>query len=223
MNSKNILIVIGILSLLVLVGCNNNFSHDNSNVSTMYEMNVSIKETTETKAKWNATKPTYCPDLDRLNYTTLQISREVFEKLDCNRQGHIVEGACHPCPPDGLNPPVCASYLMPWCPEFDEVLKPYRHYFDNLYIKENITTINDYTIKHNQTLLVNATDSESEVIILPYTINIDDFRSHIIDCEPEMKMVGDKYFGYNICYRCKDLNRSILEGDIEIGGWVCSK
>jgi hypothetical protein len=45
--------------------------------------------------------------------------------------------------------------------------------------------------------------------------------SPIIECEQESKIRGSKYWGYGICIRCKDLNRSVWEGVIPAGDWIC--
>ena len=46
-------------------------------------------------------------------------------------------------------------------------------------------------------------------------------ESPIIECEREMKIIQDKYWGNTPCYRCKDLNKSIWEGIIPAGDWIC--
>ena len=45
--------------------------------------------------------------MDNLNYTTLDISREDFEKLSCSRKVDWIGGWCYPIECKARNPPVC--------------------------------------------------------------------------------------------------------------------
>ena len=58
------------------------------------------------------------------------------------------------------------------------------------------------------------------------SFNFDNTKEKSIKCETELKIVRDCWNGiadcnYNICYRCKDLNKSIMENIIPKGDWVC--
>lgn len=54
-----------------------------------------------------------------------------------------------------------------------------------------------------------------------YTFNNNYSDSPPIECEKEEKVIWDKYWGYEMCVRCKDLNRSVWEGVIPAGDWIC--
>ena len=54
-------------------------------------------------------------DYDNLNYTTLGISREDFENLECYRQIAWLNGVCYPSDCNMPNPPVCTSIYAVYC------------------------------------------------------------------------------------------------------------
>ena len=68
---------------------------------------------------------------DRLNYTTLNITREDFTKLSESRQNDWMNGVCYPASCKVRNPPVCLSIYAVYCQNDKEI-----NYFDNMYIKE---------------------------------------------------------------------------------------
>ena len=72
-----------------------------------------------------------CLDYDNLNYTTLKISREDFEKLECYRQRDWLGGWCFPEECNVPNPPICNLVYSVYCPNLEE-----SKYFDNMYINK---------------------------------------------------------------------------------------
>lgn len=73
-------------------------------------------------------------DYDNLNYTTLNISREDFEKLECYRQIDWLNGWCFPSECKARNPPVCTSTYMVMCYNPDSAKSKY---FNNIYINKS--------------------------------------------------------------------------------------
>lgn len=76
-----------------------------------------------------------CLDYNNLNYTTLQISREEFEKLPCYRQIDWINGACYPSACHEPNPPVCTAIIAVMCFELNET--PESAYFDHIFINKS--------------------------------------------------------------------------------------
>lgn len=84
---------------------------------------------------FNATTNYTCMDYDNLNYTTLRISREEFEKLPCYRQTDWINGWCYPLACHQPNPPVCTAIITVMC--FDLNKTPESSYFDHVYINKS--------------------------------------------------------------------------------------
>lgn len=64
--------------------------------------------------------PRACRDLDSLNYITLNISREEFEKFSCSRRLDYLKGWCYPKACKAKNPPVCYMTYMIYCHDEDD-------------------------------------------------------------------------------------------------------
>lgn len=94
---------------------------------------------------WNCTKKEECMDYNKLNYTTLKISRGEFEKMPCYRQRDWINGWCYPSECNKPNPPVCTAIYAVAC--YNEET-PESKYSKNLYSnntlpeEEPINTIN---------------------------------------------------------------------------------
>ena len=73
-----------------------------------------------------------CLDYNNLNYTTLNISREDFEKLECYRQRDWLSGWCFPEECKARNPPVCNFIYATYCYDEDD---PSVKYANNIWIK----------------------------------------------------------------------------------------
>ncbi|MFW9879364.1 MAG: hypothetical protein ACFFG0_40320 [Candidatus Thorarchaeota archaeon] len=79
----------------------------------------------------------YYVDLDKINYTTLNITREEFEEFDGYTQNRWVYGDCYP-PSCGIrNPPKCKYYFNIYCSwGKGNVSSEEDIYWSNIFIEE---------------------------------------------------------------------------------------
>ena len=83
-------------------------------------------------------KSSECLDYDNLNYTTLDISREDFKKLECYRQRSWINMVCFPDNCNLPNPPVCNSFYPTMCYDEDDPIFQYKtHIYINNEVKPN--------------------------------------------------------------------------------------
>lgn len=87
--------------------------------------------------------------------------------------------------------------------------------------------------KRNQSCERNSLTGEYEYIdniseelpYFEYNISIPKSGEEIfVKCEQEIKIMVQGQFPYQwykLCYRCKDINKSIMEGRLEAGDWLC--
>jgi len=97
------------------------FNNNESYAITINKLNESIFDTE---------KPFL--DYDKLNYTTLNITREEFEALPKYRQRDWLSGVCYPANCKSRNPPVCVMFYAVHCINLDS---PESKYFNNLYLE----------------------------------------------------------------------------------------
>lgn len=92
---------------------------------------------------WNGTiegRGIECVDYDGLNYTTLGISRENFEKLPCYRQRDWLKGWCYPHECNQPNPPICGAVYAVACYNLN-VETPKSKYFKHIYLNKTDTSL----------------------------------------------------------------------------------
>lgn len=98
----NKIILMSMFVIFFIVGCSNNFTEQEAR-----DIIESISIDDEI--------PKVCRDLDNINYTTLNISREDFENLSCSRKVGWIRRECYPLECKVRNPPVCNSIYLIAC------------------------------------------------------------------------------------------------------------
>lgn len=67
--------------------------------------------------------------------------------------------------------------------------------------------------------------SENLSVNKPFLADYPDINSSLkgtkVTCEEEMMIMPDSWWGHKVCYRCKNMNESILPNIVEPGDLVC--